>query len=209
MDVHPPHEAVHTWRDALVHLGIVTAGLFIALMLESAVEWMHHRHVVREARENIRREIEHNHEDAEKDIRYVLDNVKTQQENIETIHRLRDHPQGFQGSVLNHMEFDSLDDGAWRTARDTGALGYMPYDEVQRYSDLYMMAELVNQHAIKTGEADFLAGAAFKMGYDPEKLPAEEYERLLRDNAAVRIQLETLSQFLTGFDKLAEQDLKR
>lgn len=28
MDVHPPHEPVHTWRDALMHLGIVTVGLF-------------------------------------------------------------------------------------------------------------------------------------------------------------------------------------
>ena len=61
MEIHPPSEPIHNWRDLLTHLGVITIGLFIALSLESLVEYMHHRHIVREARENIRLEIEENH----------------------------------------------------------------------------------------------------------------------------------------------------
>jgi hypothetical protein len=60
LDVHPPHEPAYTWRDFFVHLATITIGLFIALTLEGCVEWTHHRHLVREARDNLRSEIEEN-----------------------------------------------------------------------------------------------------------------------------------------------------
>src|SRR6516225_7037399 len=60
MDIHPPLGPLMSWREILLHLGIVTIGILIALSLEGLVEWNHHRHLVREARENIRIEIEDN-----------------------------------------------------------------------------------------------------------------------------------------------------
>jgi hypothetical protein len=27
LDVHPPHEAAHSWRDILIHLATITVGL--------------------------------------------------------------------------------------------------------------------------------------------------------------------------------------
>ena len=62
MDANPPHEPVHTWRDALTHIAIMTVGLFIAPLLESLGEYSHYRSLAREARENIRLEIEQSHE---------------------------------------------------------------------------------------------------------------------------------------------------
>lgn len=56
MDVHPPEHSIRTWRDLLTHVAVMTIGLFIALMLESLVEYAHHRHIVHQARENIRQE---------------------------------------------------------------------------------------------------------------------------------------------------------
>ena len=41
-DIHPPHQAAHSWRDIFVHLATITVGLFIALSLEGCVEWQHH-----------------------------------------------------------------------------------------------------------------------------------------------------------------------
>jgi hypothetical protein len=35
-DIHPPHQAAHSWRDIFVHLATITVGLFIALSLETA-----------------------------------------------------------------------------------------------------------------------------------------------------------------------------
>jgi hypothetical protein len=38
-DIHPPHQAAHSWRDIFIHLATITVGLFIALSLEGCVEW--------------------------------------------------------------------------------------------------------------------------------------------------------------------------
>ncbi|AEU34786.1 hypothetical protein [Granulicella mallensis] len=209
MDVHAPHQPVHTWRDFFTHLTIVTIGLFIALTLEAFVEYLHHRHLVHEARENIRQEIEHNHEAAQKDLVLLQRNVDSQEANIKAIHALMADPKNFHGSIDNSMNFDSLNDAAWRTARDTGALGFMPYDEVQRYSDLYMLEDLVNKNVIAAGVQDFDAISSFKMGYDPGSLPADEYVLLLRKNASIQIQFTTLKEFVQQFDDHCVAELKR
>ena len=209
MDVHAPHNPVHNWRDFATHLVIVTIGLFIALMMEAGVEWLHHRHIVREARENIRREVEDNHKAAQHDLALLDKNIAMQQQNIATIHSLQTQGPSFRGSVTNTFDFDSADNSAWHTARDTGALGYMPYDEVQRYSDIYSLGDFVESHAITTAEKDFLSAAPFEMGFDPGKLPPEEYTELLRENAAVEIQLKTLKQLVQQFDDLCVAELKR
>ena len=57
MDVHPVHHAPRTWRDFFLQLGMITIGLFIALTLQAGVESLHHRHLIRDARDNLRREI--------------------------------------------------------------------------------------------------------------------------------------------------------
>jgi hypothetical protein len=44
LDVHPPHEAAHTWTDFFIHIGTIVIGLLIAIGLEQAVELVHHRH---------------------------------------------------------------------------------------------------------------------------------------------------------------------
>jgi len=209
MDIHAPHEPVHTWRDFFTHIVIITIGLFIALMLEAGVEWLHHKHLVREARENIRLELEDNHHAAQKDLVLIDKNIQLQKDNIAAIHGLMTEGEKFKGSVINTFAFNSPETSAWQSARDTGALGYMPYQEVQRYSDIYSIGEFVQTHAIETAEHDFLAGAPFKMGYDATKLPPESYAQLLHDNAAIEIQLETLKQIVQQFDDACVAELKK
>jgi hypothetical protein len=208
MDVHAPMEPLHTWRDIALHLGIVTVGLFIALSLEAFVEHMHNRHLVREARANIREELQIDHEAAQKDTGLVQQSIDTIKANIATIHHLQARPKEFHGSITNSMSFDTLNDAAWRTARDTGALSFMPYKEVQRYSDLYMLEDLVNQKAITAGEQSVHAQIPTLMGYDITNIPADELNQMLRDNAAAEIDLFTLKQFLVALDQQYVAELK-
>jgi hypothetical protein len=208
MDVHAPHEPIHSWRDIAIHLGIVTVGLFIALSLEGLVEHIHNRHLLAEARANVRQELENNHQAAQQDLVLLQKNIDLQKANIQAIHNLQDHPK-FHGSVKNSMSFNSLDDAAWRTARDTGALSFMPYDEVQRYSELYMLEDVINKQVTLIAQNDFLAAAPFDMGIDPSHFPADVYASLLHDNAAVEIELYTLKQFVQQFDDQCVADLKK
>jgi hypothetical protein len=202
-------EPIHTWRDIALHLGIVTVGLFIALSLEAFVEHLHNRHLVAEARANIREELQINHQAAQDDITRVQKTIATLQANIATIHRLQADPKNFHGSLDNTMSFDSLNDAAWRTARDTGALSFMPYKEIQRYSDLYMLTELVNQKAISAGEQSFRAEIPAVMGYDLTSIPAAELTQSLRDNAASEIDLVTLKQYLVTLDQQLVTELRK
>jgi hypothetical protein len=44
LDVHPPHEPIHTWKGFVIHIATITIGLLIAIGLEQMVEYFHHRH---------------------------------------------------------------------------------------------------------------------------------------------------------------------
>ena len=78
IDVHPPTEPVHGWRDFLVHLITITIGLVIALSLEGCVEWQHHRHLVREAEASLQGEIKTN----AGNIAGALDDVRKEQASL-------------------------------------------------------------------------------------------------------------------------------
>jgi hypothetical protein len=79
-----------------------------------------------------------------------------------------------------------LSDTAWKTAQDTGALGYMPYDEAEYYADLYRsQAEL----AMLSDQAqqDTFAIASISRRYhlsDETELPVDQAGQL-----AERLQL--------------------
>ncbi len=137
MDIHPPHHPIESKRDFFIHLFTITCGLLIALSLEALVEWGHHRALVREARENIRREIEDNKKATVEDIEKVEQDRLRFVHNFQEERGLRDDPQTVHHTVESTFSWSSTSDAAWRTARDSGALAYMPYTEVQRYADVY------------------------------------------------------------------------
>jgi hypothetical protein len=208
MDVHAPHQPVHNWRDFAIHLTIVTIGLFIALSLEALVEYVHHRHLVTEARENIRTEIDANRKAAEDDLNLLQTAIDNTQANIETIHRLQANPKDFHGKLLGSMDFNSPDDAAFLTARDTGALSYMPYAEVQRYSDLYFLEELVKTKSITVGDSVFGSLTVTQMYTDMGNLPPDEVTNMLRANANALLQLKVLKQIVQEFDTACLAELK-
>jgi hypothetical protein len=207
MDIHAPMEPVHTWKDFAVHLTIVTIGLFIALMLEGLVEYVHHRHIVAEARANIHTELANNHQSSGEDIGYLNRNITQIAANIRTIHELEKEPK-LKGSLTNTMMFSPLDDAAWRTARDTGALAYMPYNEVQQYSEIYSAQQMVNDKASSTADKEFLALAPVLVAGDPDKVPPADLDSMLHQNGVSLIDLCTLRQYVQELDGQYIQVLK-
>jgi hypothetical protein len=41
--VHAPQQGIHTWRDFIVHIAVITIGLLLAIGLQQIVEAVHHR----------------------------------------------------------------------------------------------------------------------------------------------------------------------
>ena len=209
LDVHPPHQPVNGWRDFLLHIATITIGLFIALMLEAGVEWLHHRHIVHEARENIRHEIEQNHTLAAEDLRYLQEDIDRMHNNLVTIHALAAKPKDFHGRLQFTMSWSSFSDAAWRSSRDMGALAYMPYSEVQGYSDVYGQQDLVRQQAIDIFTRQVLSATPVFMESDLSQLAPDEVRSLLHDTAASSLSLTTLKQIVQQLDDQYVATLKQ
>ena len=197
MDIEPPHHPIETKRDFFLHLFTITCGLLIALSLESLVEWGHHRAVVREARENIRREIEDNKKASTADIENLQKDEALFKTNLSAERTLRDNPKAHGLTIGSSFSWSSTSDSAWRTARETGALAYMPYAEVQRYADVYNQQEVANSSAIQLFRQQVEAVAPVFSEDNPSKLSKEEFTRLIHNSATVYIDLRTSGQIVS------------
>ena len=89
MDVHPPSEPIHSWRDFFIHLITITIGLLIALSLEGVVEWFHHRHLVDQARVDMREELLGNRQSLAQNLSFVRSNEMTIGSDIKLMLSLR------------------------------------------------------------------------------------------------------------------------
>jgi hypothetical protein len=54
LEVHAPHEALHTWKGFFIHIAIIVIGLFIAVGLEQIVVLLEHRHQRAQLEEQLR-----------------------------------------------------------------------------------------------------------------------------------------------------------
>jgi hypothetical protein len=60
LDVHPPHENVHSWKSFFIHIATIVVGLFIAVAIEQTVEAIHHRSESKDLQEQMRTVFETN-----------------------------------------------------------------------------------------------------------------------------------------------------
>ena len=131
-------ERFHGARDFLRELVIITVGLLIALALNDLVESRNHRQLVRTAEASLRTEIESNSRTLA-DIRNQIAIEQRQlDDDLSVLSRLRSGNGKSKHEKLGfEFRISDFDDTAWKTAQTTGAFGYMPYGDVERFSTLY------------------------------------------------------------------------
>lgn len=137
MDIHPIHGPVLTLREFFTHLLIITLGILIALSLEGLLEWQHHRSLLREARENISTEIERNKKAVAADLEKLHTTETQLQEIVSTIQKMESDHTIKVDQLRFGGGFSTLSFTSWNTANRSGAIGYMPYDEVEKYTEIY------------------------------------------------------------------------
>ena len=146
LDIHPPREAAHSWKDFFIHLGTITAGLLIAISLEQSVEAMHHLY----QRHQLEKDL---HEEALKNRDTILRNLK-----------LQIQEQWFQSapaiaeSALQHdgklsfilsaapcvpgtvgdstARYISPSEAVWTTARESNLVSLLPAERARLYARL-------------------------------------------------------------------------
>lgn len=144
MEVHPPGHAIHSWRDFIIHIATIVVGLLIAIGLEQSVEALHHKHLLHQAREQLREEMAENRRTLTRD-QHLLEVARN--DSRYNIDLLSTPPHDGAKSLRFGWSWNSMQSSAWTTARETGALALMPYDEVQRLATVYGQQDLVNAEA--------------------------------------------------------------
>jgi hypothetical protein len=146
VDIHPPHP-IHSWKDFGVQLVTITAGILIALSLEGVRESIHDRALVREARENIHREIADNQREVDGEIAAMPGRAKKLDAALRFANDLLKTKRTEVHQVELGLSFPTLRAASWQTADRTGALAHMDYAEVQKYAELYAFQDfLTAQH---------------------------------------------------------------
>ena len=141
MEIHAPHKPVHSLREMLTHLVLVTLGVLIALSFEGIGSWREHRALLREARANILSELRDN----QKELAHRLEDIPKERAKlaaaIDVAQKLIDTKK-LEGQVELGFGTADLGDASRTTAEVTGAFRLMDYHEVKKYTTAYGHQEL-------------------------------------------------------------------
>ncbi len=184
LDVHPPHESVHTWRDFLLHIATIVIGLLIAVGLEQSVEAFHRHHLRAETRANLREEITGNRSTLAADLKAIAGERRELEADMVILRQLQaPHHPAATGELHFNWQFNALDDAAWQTARETQVLGLFPTAQVQGYSGTYAQQELVNQGGLELSRQITHATIPLRLQPDINALTPAQVDELLRSCA--------------------------
>jgi hypothetical protein len=208
MDVHPAHHAPRTWQDFFLQLLTITIGLFIALTLQAGVESLHHRHLVREARENLRREIQINRNHYAENIQNLATNRLQLAHDIDQLLDLRGGKPIEKKGLVWSWAWNGYIDAAWKTARDTGAVSYMSFDLINAYAELYMQQDYVNGQALAIVNFEPRSAAYLKIAKDPAALSPSDIQSMLISLAESDIKLATLQDLMKPLDEKYTKAMK-
>jgi hypothetical protein len=137
LDVHAPHQLVHTWKDFFIHISTICVGLLIAVGLEQSVEAIHHRHQREQLLVSLDRDTRATLRDADFAVGELLRRIQWDQVRIEQVQAaLVSHkplaPAAPEKSALITVPADP----AWEAARASGMIPLFFEGEIAAYSEV-------------------------------------------------------------------------
>jgi hypothetical protein len=144
LDVHKP-KPVQSLREFAVEVGTIVLGVAIALMGEQAVEWLHWRHVVHEARTAIRDELLLDARAAADQVLYLPCQAQRLDALVARLEQPGSHWRGENtwghGGLPRPFEAPMRPwiAAAWESAIADGAASHMDRGEMSLYAALYTL----------------------------------------------------------------------
>jgi hypothetical protein len=215
MEIHVPSKhPVMTVREAVVHLTIVTIGIVIALSFEGVRQFVEHRQLAAEARENMVAELGRNKADLDRAVETLGPQRRENRRAYDGVINLIDGKPSGVDNINISLTSAALSAAAYSSAQVTGAFAYMDYDEVRRFTELYdAQAAYVRLQerllAVYTGLAGHMmlgGGANFDK---TSRADLEVMKRQLEDIAGTLFNQQQLGKFLSGqYDAVLKQKQK-
>jgi len=204
MDVHPPHGAIHGWRDFFVHLIVITLGLLIALGLEGIVEWAHNKHLVHTAEANLRAELLANRKTLADDLRFLDYAQKQTASDLSVVSAFKagNHPNA---ELAFRWTWNSPGSAAWDTARNTGAIALMNYQTAETYSDIYAQQVTVTTQSGTFIRDIYRTSAPLEGGRTLKELKPAELDTVIANAQQTLADLKLLRDFSESLARLYEK----
>jgi hypothetical protein len=149
VEIHVPDKPIHSVKDFALHLVTITTGVLIALSLEGAREWMHHRSLVKEAQANLLREMKDNKQQLDRGARRIEEERKDLQRALAWATDLLIKKESDIDKVSLGTVMPQLSTASWQTAERTGALGHMKYADVKDFAQIYDMQEVYTKNRLQ------------------------------------------------------------
>jgi hypothetical protein len=202
LEVHPPNEPVHGWRDFLIHLATITIGLLIALSLEGCVELWHHRSLVHEAEASMQIEIDAN----ARELQNALADVRKEQDflkkDVAVMKKILANPKVPNNEDMRvDFRIRTFADVSWKTAESTGALSYMPYERAQEYANIYSAQNEIAEAEHQAVRDAVLSVAPFLNSKKGDQNPGgEEAVKIVDRLEVLQVQLIFLENLIKRLD---------
>ena len=143
LDVHPPHEAAHSWKDFFIHIATIVVGLCIAIGLEQTVESFHHHREVHQMESDLRHEDHENQAVIERNLPAIDQGIASADAAIAMLQT----PASREGlspiPPTPQINLSVPGNTAWLTMRDSGLLAIAPRPLVDNYWKVNFIHESV------------------------------------------------------------------
>jgi len=137
LDVHAPHEVMHTWKSFFIHIATIVVGLFIAVALEQFVEAIHNHHELAALRQDLRAESRQT----------LLDARGAEAAQIYELDWLGRRVAQVQAAIFEHLpleprqpynvpNFASPDIPIWRSAKAGSRISLLTKGEMNAYGEV-------------------------------------------------------------------------
>jgi hypothetical protein len=123
--LNPPHHGGLTRRDFFIHLSTVILGILIAIGLEQAVEYLHHRQLAAEARRTLAEERKQNEDANDFNIFATQRHERDLQHALAVLDALRARRPVPPGPFILKRVSSFYADEDWQNSRQTGTINYL------------------------------------------------------------------------------------
>jgi len=187
LDVHPPHNPTHTWRDFFIHIATIVVGLIIAVGLEQTVEAIHHRHQLHQLEQSLDQELERNQRLAQKDVAELDELARIEERNKVAVQRTMDAkvhvPLVLEASPL----IERGDSTTWAVptaatltaARYNGTLSLVPQQQAVFLARLEFTTSTLTELSHQLFDAEYRVRTLSHLHADPAVFTLEERHDLL------------------------------